>query len=119
MGFDGFIQLVTVLAIFAIVLAVTYFTTRFVGGYAKNKVSTGNIEIIDSAKIAPSKYIAIVRTASKYIAVGIGKDEITYLCDIPEDSIVKSQTSFGNTYDFRELMEKAKARLGKNENTKV
>ena len=79
MGFDGFVQLVTVLAIFAIVLAVTYFTTRFVGGYAKNKVSTGNIEIIDSAKVAPSKYIAIVRTASRYIAIGIGKDEITYL----------------------------------------
>ena len=117
MGSDGFIQLVTVLAIFALVLAVTYFTTRLVGGYARNKVATGNIEIIDSAKVAPSKYIAIVRTASKYIAVGIGKDEITYLCDIPEDSIVRRQDD-ASACDFKELVEKAKARLGKkNENT--
>ncbi|MBQ7583832.1 MAG: flagellar biosynthetic protein FliO [Lachnospiraceae bacterium] len=118
MGSDGFIQLVTVLAIFAVVLAVTYFTSRLVGGYAKSRVSTGNIEIIESAKVAPSRYIAIVRTASKYIAVGIGKDEITYLCDIPEDTIVSRETGAAVTYDFKELMEKAKARLGKkNENT--
>ena len=113
MGFDGFIQLVTVLIIFALVLLVTYFTTRFVGGYAKNKVTNGNIEIIDSAKVAPSKYIAIVRTASKYIAVGIGKDEITYLCDIPEDSIVERSQGTVMNYDFKELMEKARARIGK------
>ncbi len=118
MGLDGFIQLVTVLAIFAVVLVVTYLTTRIVGGYARNKISTGNIEIIDSAKVAPSKYIAIVRTASKYIAIGIGKDEITYLCDIPEDTIVSRQATGDKTYDFKELMDKARARLrNKNENT--
>ena len=112
---DGFIQLFTVLAIFAIVLLVTYFTTRIVGGYAKSKVATGNIEIIDSAKVAPSKYIAIVRATSKYIAVGIGKDEITYLCELSEDDIVERPSGITSTYDFKELMEKAKARIGKNE----
>jgi flagellar protein FliO/FliZ len=118
LGSDGFIQLVTVLAIFALVLVVTYFTTRLVGGYARNKVATGNIEVIDSAKIAPSQYIAIVRTASKYIAIGIGKNEVTYLCDIPEESIVNRPAATAVTYDFRELVDKAKARLGKkNENT--
>ncbi|MCR5775005.1 MAG: flagellar biosynthetic protein FliO [Lachnospiraceae bacterium] len=110
---NGFIQLVTVLALFAFVLLVTYLTTRFVGGYAKEKMTSGNIEIIDTAKVAPSKYIAIVRTASKYIAVGIGKDEITFLCEIPEDTIVKRQTGNAPGYDFKELMEKAKARIGK------
>ena len=64
MGVDGFIQLVTVIAIFVFVLVITYFTTRFVGGYAKSKVITGNIELIDSMKIAPSGYIAVVRVAS-------------------------------------------------------
>ena len=110
---NGFIQLVTVLAIFALVLFVTYFATRLVGGYAKNKVTTGNIEIIDSARVAPSKYIAIVRVASKYIAVGIGKDEVTYLCDIEADKIAERQDGISRAYDFKELMEKAKARIGK------
>lgn len=113
MGSEGIVQLVTVLAIFALVLVVTYFTTRFVGGYAKGKVATGNIEIIDSAKVTPSKYIAIVRVASKYFAVGIGKDEITYLSEIPEEDIVSRPAPVSGTYDFKELMEKAKVRIGK------
>ncbi|MBO5551745.1 MAG: flagellar biosynthetic protein FliO [Lachnospiraceae bacterium] len=113
MGFDGFIQLITVLVIFILVLFVTYFTTRFVGGFARNKVAKGNIEIIDSAKVAPSKYIAIVRIASKYAAVGIGRDEITYLCDVPEDTIAERSQGTVMNYDFKELMEKARARIGK------
>ncbi len=113
MGLDGYLQFVTVFAIFILVLVITYFTTKFVGGYAKNRIATGNIEIIDSMKVAPSKYIAIVRTAAKYIAVGIGKDEITFLCEIPEESIVERKMPSVQGCDFKELMEKAKARIGK------
>jgi flagellar protein FliO/FliZ len=113
LGLDGFVQFATVFAIFILVLVITYFTTRFVGGYAKNRIASGNIEIIDSMKVAPSKYIAIVRTAAKYIAVGIGKDEITFLCEIPEESLVERRSPAVSGSDFRELMEKAKARIGK------
>ncbi|MBO6147400.1 MAG: flagellar biosynthetic protein FliO [Lachnospiraceae bacterium] len=110
---EGFIQLVTVIAIFLIVLAVTYFTTRFVGGYAKNRIVTGNIELIDSMKIAPSAYIAIVRTASKYMALGIGKNEIHFLCELPEDAIEVRETGTVVNYNFRELVEKAREKIGK------
>ncbi|MCR5747183.1 MAG: flagellar biosynthetic protein FliO [Lachnospiraceae bacterium] len=110
---EGFIQLVTVIAIFLIVLAVTYFTTRFVGGYAKNKIVTGNIELIDSMKVSPSAYIAIVRTASKYMAVGIGKNEIHFLCELPEDSIEVRDSGTVINYNFKELVEKARDKIGK------
>jgi len=110
---EGIVQLVTVILIFLLVLGITFFTTRFVGGYAKSKIETGNIEIIDSARIAPSKYVAIIRTASKYHAIGIGKDEITYLCEIPEDDIVRKETGTTVNYDFKELVEKARTKIGK------
>ncbi len=113
MGLDGFVQLVTVLAIFVFVLVITYFTTRLVGGYAKNKVITGNIELIDSIKIAPSGYIAVVRVASKYIAVGIGKNEVNFLCELPEDDVTIREPGPVMKYDFKELIEKARGKIGK------
>lgn len=113
MGVDGFIQLVTVIAIFVFVLVITYFTTRFVGGYAKSKVITGNIELIDSMKIAPSGYIAVVRVASKYIAVGIGKNEISFLCELPEEDVMIRDAGGVAGYDFKELIEKARGKIGK------
>ncbi len=113
MGVDGFIQLVTVIAIFVFVLVITYFTTRFVGGYAKSKVITGNIELIDSMKIAPSGYIAVVRVASKYIAVGIGKNEISFLCELPGEDVMIRDAGGVVGYDFKELIEKARGKIGK------
>ncbi|HAL32144.1 MAG TPA: hypothetical protein DIS68_07355 [Lachnospiraceae bacterium] len=113
MGVDGFIQLVTVIAIFVFVLVITYFTTRFVGGYAKSKVITGNIELIDSMKIAPSGYIAVVRVASKYIAVGIGKNEISFLCELPGEDVMIRDAGGVAGYDFKELIEKARGKIGK------
>ena len=113
MGVDGFIQLVTVIALFVFVLVITYFTTRFVGGYAKSKVITGNIELIDSMKIAPSGYIAVVRVASKYIAVGIGKNEISFLCELPGEDVMIRDAGGVAGYDFKELIEKARGKIGK------
>jgi flagellar protein FliO/FliZ len=113
LGVDGFIQLVTVIAIFVFVLVITYFTTRFVGGYAKSKVITGNIELIDSMKIAPSGYIAVVRVASKYIAVGIGKNEISFLCELPGEDVMIRDAGGVAGYDFKELIEKARGKIGK------
>lgn len=113
MGVDGFIQLVTIIAIFVFVLVITYFTTRFVGGYAKSKVITGNIELIDSMKIAPSGYIAVVRVASKYIAVGIGKNEISFLCELPGEDVMIRDAGGVAGYDFKELIEKARGKIGK------
>ena len=110
---DAAIQLVTVILIFILVLCITYFTTRFVGGFAKNKMVTGNVEVIDSARVAPSKYIALVRIASKYVAVGIGKDEISYICEVPEEDIVRRDSGSEGVYDFKAVIDKAREKMGK------
>ena len=112
-GVGAVAELLSALAIFVLVLLVTYFTTRFVGGYAKSKVITGNIELIDSMKIAPSGYIAVVRVASKYIAVGIGKNEISFLCELPGEDVMIRDAGGVAGYDFKELIEKARGKIGK------
>ena len=41
-------QFITVTMIFIFVLAITYFTTRWIGSYQKKKMSYGNIKVIES-----------------------------------------------------------------------
>ncbi len=114
-------QLLTVLVLFVFVLALTYFTTRWIAGYAKKQNVNQNIDVIETYRIAPSKFIAIVRTGSKYLAVGVGKDELTLLTELKEDEIISGdgyQTSSAGVFrkaDFRSVIEKAKARFGKND----
>lgn len=54
---EAFAQLLTLLIIFIFVLAVTYYVTRFVGNYQKNKLSGSNINILETMRIANNKYI--------------------------------------------------------------
>ena len=48
---EAFAQLLTLLIIFIFVLAVTYYVTRFVGNYQKNKLSVSNINILETMRI--------------------------------------------------------------------
>lgn len=52
---EAFAQLLTLLIIFIFVLAVTYYVTRFVGNYQKNKLSGSNINILETMRIANNK----------------------------------------------------------------
>ncbi len=63
---DSIVQLLTVLLIFIFVLALTYFTTKLTAGFQKGRYQSANVEIIETLRIAPTKYIQIVRIGEKY-----------------------------------------------------
>ena len=61
-------QLLTLLLIFAFVLGITYFTTRYVANYQKGKMIDSNIKLMDAARLSQNKYIQIVQIGKKVTA---------------------------------------------------
>jgi flagellar protein FliO/FliZ len=110
---DSYIQFISVLIIFVVVLVVTYFVTKYIAGYQKEKGNLGNIEIIETEKITTSKYIQIVRLGNKYMAIAVGKDEITALCEVDADSLRFVRDETGNNASFREVFDKIKSEIKK------
>ena len=108
----AFAQLLTLFIIFILVLAITYYVTRFVGNYQKNKMSGSNINILETMRISNSKYIQIVKIGSKVFAIAVAKDTVTYLCELDEDSLVFNEMSSGkmpvSKENFKEILEKFK-----------
>ncbi len=92
---EAFAQLLTLLIIFILVLAITYYVTRFVGNYQKNKLSGSNINILETMRIANNKYIQIVKIGSKVFAIAVAKDTVTYLCELDEDELIYNESSSG------------------------
>ncbi len=109
---DSYIQFISLLLIFVVVLAVTYYATKWLAGYQKEKNNGGNIEIIETARISTSKYIQIVRIGDKYMAIAIGKDEITSLGEIDYDSLIINNPSDKNA-SFKDILEKFKGEIKK------
>ncbi|MCR4907791.1 MAG: flagellar biosynthetic protein FliO [Lachnospiraceae bacterium] len=113
-GGGSIVELLTVLIIFVFVLFLTVYVTRFVAGFEKNRMKGSNIEVIEAQRFSRDKYIMIVRTGSRFLAVAVSKNDVTLLCELEEESIRRSDdntpagpSSFGN------LLQKAKEHLQK------
>lgn len=85
--FDSIGQLLTVTLIFIFVLALTYFATKLTAGLQKGRLAGSNVEIMETFKIAPTKYIQVVRVGKKYFSYVVCKDTVTLLGELTEDDI--------------------------------
>lgn len=104
-------QLFTITVIFLVVLAVTYYTTKLIAKLQKNNVYNRNIEVIETYKLTANKYIQIVKTGDKYLAIAIAKDSVTMLTELNGDQLEILNTGIdttGNTQSFSDIFNKLK-----------
>jgi flagellar protein FliO/FliZ len=107
---DSFVQFVTVLLLFLVVLVITYGVTRWISGIQKTQMVGRNMEIVDTMRISSSKYLQIVRAGDKYLVMAVCKDTVTMLTEIPKESLVLQDNAKISGYQpgFREILEKIK-----------
>jgi len=116
-GIESFFQLLGVLLIFIFVLALTYFTTRWIAGFQKSQLNNKNLQVIETLKLTTNKYIQIVKAGEKYLVIAIGKDEIVLLTELDPESIDENNLQNAelpiNMESFAEILEKVKGKLPK------
>lgn len=105
-GINGIAQLITVAVLFILVLALTYFTTRFVGRYQKGQLSGNNIQVIDMLRLSQNKLVQIVRVGEKYFAVAVCKDTVTLLGEIDGDKLVIKEQGTASNMEFENLLKR-------------
>ncbi len=103
---NSYLQFMTVLILFVFVLGITYFVTKWIGGYQKSRSFNANVEVIETFHLANNKYIQIIRVGKKYLAVAIGKDSVTMLTEIPEEELMLSEGVDDIQPSFKELLDK-------------
>ena len=121
---NSFIQLLGALVIFAFVLVITYFTTRWIGNYQKTNMHNQNLRIIESVRVGNNKFISIVKAGKVYLVIAVGKDETTMLAQLTEEQLEEIPTveKFGmgngqmkiSTESFQDILNKLKDKFPKN-----
>ena len=116
----SFIQLLGVLIIFLFVLAITYFTTKWIGNYQKTNFANKNLQIVESIRVGNNKFIAIVKAGEVYLVVAVGKDDVTLLTQLTEEQLseVPDQNRFpmdgkAAQENFREVLNRVKEHFPK------
>ncbi len=107
-GMDSYIQFVTVLILFVLVLGITYLVTKWIANYQKGKTIVGNLEVIETCRITSNKYVQIVRAGSKYLVIGLGKDEIHILSELSEEQLDLQDTHREKPASFRSIFDEVK-----------
>lgn len=98
---ESFIQLLGALFIFAVVLAATYLTTRWMGGMQRGRQNNKNLHVIETISVGNNKMISIVEAGSVYLVVSVGKEEVHLLAQLTRDQLK----------DFFELEQSGKSRI--------
>lgn len=109
--FDSIGQLLTVTLIFIFVLALTYFATKLTAGLQRGRLAGSNVEILETFKIAPTKYIQVVKIGKKYYSYVVCKDTVTLLGELTEDDIAApggEGTEPVVNINFKEIFDKFK-----------
>lgn len=92
-GMDGYLQLITVLVVFVVVLSITALVTKYIARYQKAQSSGSNIEVLETIQIAAGKYIQLIRLGDTYAAIAVCKDTVTMLCQVPKEQIARRDQS--------------------------
>ena len=115
---ESIFQLLVVLFCFVIVLALTYYTTRWIAGYQKSLSFDKNLAVVETLKLTNNKFIQLIQVGKDiYYVIAIDKDEISFLGQVDQEQLkeISLETEEIPTVkgDFEDILNKVKERLPK------
>ena len=110
MDFETVTSLIGMVGLVGLVLAATYYATRFLGKHYSGQISLGKqIRIIDRLDLGRDRYLLVVHTAGKTLLVGVTPQNLNTLAEL-DDQDLEQQTSdsdsAGNMESFSHWLKK-------------
>ena len=111
-------QLMSVLAIFVIVLLLAWLTTRFLAGYQQGQMRNQNLKIIETLRLTANNYIQIIEAGDVYLVIAVSKDHVDKLAEFTKDQLhIDAANTAGQRIDmgesFHDILEKVRHHLPK------
>ncbi|WFR54966.1 flagellar biosynthetic protein FliO [Anaerocolumna sp. AGMB13025] len=100
---DSLLQLIGVSILFIIILVVTYYTTRFVGGVKMGITKNSNFKVLETFKVTQNKYLQLIQIGTRYFVISVSKDDIRFLTELNETDIIRQADSQLPKNNFTEL----------------
>lgn len=108
---ESLTQFLSALVIFIFVLAITWFTTRYIANFQKQSMSGRNIEVIETTKITPNKFLQIIKVGEQYLLIAVCKDTVTMLAQLDGAHLIMGNTDSTIPMDFSDILKRAKHKI--------
>lgn len=116
---NNILQLLGMVVVFILILAATYYVTKWIARSGAIQPCSKNIKVIETFKVAPNKYIQIIQLGSRYYSIGVTKENITFLSALDEEQLDLQEldVTLPNT-SFMDVMSKVASKIKKKEDKK-
>ncbi len=84
---SNILQLLGAVVVFVLILFATYYVSKWIAKSGALQSHARNIKVIEISKVAPDKYIQIVKIGDKYYSIGVTKENITFLTELQEEQL--------------------------------
>lgn len=113
---DSFIKLMVSILIFAFVLLLTRFTTKYIAKLQKVRMTGENISVIETQRLSNTKSLYIVKIGQEYFALAAGKDTVSVIGKLDSSGLnlpVENPDSPETGDSFGRILEKFKKKQDK------
>ncbi|MBO4781040.1 MAG: flagellar biosynthetic protein FliO [Lachnospiraceae bacterium] len=86
-GIKSILKLIGLIILCILIIAASYFTTKFVGKKQIAGNGRSNFKSIDVFRVTPNKYLQIVEVGKRYFCIAVTKESITLICELKEDEL--------------------------------
>ena len=81
--------LISLIAVFAVVVIMAYFAARFIGGRFNARMSTGGGRVLENLPLGPNRSVCIVEMAGRVFLLGVTDGSITLLSEINDNGMIE------------------------------
>lgn len=108
--FDNVLQLLGLVLMFCFVLGATYLTSKYVGKIRMSQLKDKNFRVIETVKVAPNKFLQLVKMGNKYVVIGIGKDDIHVITELSEEDVILPEENSQQGMKFSDFIAKVQVK---------
>lgn len=86
-GIKSILKLIGLIILCILIIAASYFTTKFVGKKQIQSGSKSNFKSVDVFRITPNKYLQIVEVGKRYFCIAVTKESVTLISELSEEDL--------------------------------
>jgi len=84
-------QFLFLIVVFAIVIFLTFYSTKFIAKIKMKSNKNNNLKIVESIQIGFGQYIMLIKAGDKYLVISVTKDKVNFIAQLDNNSIKEEQ----------------------------
>lgn len=87
-GVESVLKLIGLIILCILIIAASYFTTKFVGKREAGLTGESNFKSIDVYRINQNKYLQIIQIGKRYFVIAVSKENVSILTELNKEDII-------------------------------